>query len=669
MHGRELLSVSNDRVRKVMVIFKTHLDIGFTNLASEVINTYQNRFIPNAIKLANQLHRSGNQERFAWTTGSWLIWRYLEESSPQQRGEMIRAIENDLIYWHGLPFTTHTELADASLFELGLQIAKQLDKQFDTHTIAAKMTDVPGHTRGLISPMQRHGLNFLHIGVNPASSPPAVPPVFKWRAPNGDEINVMYQANYGQTMVLPDEETAVAISFTGDNLGPQSPAQIRKTYHDLKRQFKRAEIVTASLNDLAQEIEKTANSIPVVTEELGDTWIHGAASDPLKMAQFRRLSALRRDWILNRELEQFGQIDLEFGTKLLQVAEHTWGLDVKTHLKDWHIYNRDDFNEARKKENFKRIEYSWQEKRNYIPEAIRLLPPNLENQAQKALLELSPSLPDHSAYVSIQPKSGIIDSGRFTIGFDDKSGALNHLFDKQTRREWATEKQQIGQLVYETFDQSDYDRFFEQYFTSKSDWAFRDFGKTGLDQSDAVSMRMILQCTGLKQLKMKDTHHFLVQYNYTDPKSFALPGKLIVHWRIPNESNEIKFDLHCFDKPANRKPEAIWLGIHPNHQNNGQLILDKMDHPVEYRDVRKNGNRDLHGVQSGLHYLDPDNGYKLVMNEAFLVAPGAPSLLNYTNHLPDVKSGYHINLYNNVWGTNFSMWFEDDMKYSFIFEF
>ena len=87
------------------------------------------------------------------------------------------------ITWHGLPFTTHSELMDADLFRFGLSLSKELDNRFGKHTIAAKLTDVPGHTRGIIPLLADAGIKFLHIGVNPGSTVPGVPPLFRWQDP------------------------------------------------------------------------------------------------------------------------------------------------------------------------------------------------------------------------------------------------------------------------------------------------------------------------------------------------------------------------------------------------------------------------------------------------------------------------------------------------------
>ena len=45
---------------------------------------------------------------------------------------------------------------------------------------------------------------------------------------------------------------------------------------------------------------------------------------------------------------------------------------------------------------------------------------------------------------------------------------------------------------------------------------------------------------------------------------------------------------------------------------------------------------------------------------------GNSSLLDFNNELPKVEDGVHFCLFNNVWGTNYTMWFEEDMQYRFV---
>lgn len=165
--------------KNIHLIFKTHLDVGFTDYASVVVNNYFSKYIPASLRVAREMRERGQPERFLWTTGSWLIYEYLEQAQPAARKEMEEAILRGDIAWHALPFTTHTELEDAELFRFGLRLAKELDERFGRKTIAAKLTDVPGHTRGIVPLLAEAGIKFLHIGVNPGSTVPSVPPLFR----------------------------------------------------------------------------------------------------------------------------------------------------------------------------------------------------------------------------------------------------------------------------------------------------------------------------------------------------------------------------------------------------------------------------------------------------------------------------------------------------------
>ncbi|MGM9748178.1 MAG: DUF5054 domain-containing protein, partial [Candidatus Cryptobacteroides sp.] len=327
-----------ESVKKIHLIFKTHLDVGFTNSGKDVINTYMTDFIPHTLDLIESLKESGAEEHYMWTTGAWIISRFLETASEEDVARMEKAIADGDIDWHSLPFTTHTEMADASLYELGMQYGKDLDKRFGKSTISAKMTDVPGHTRSLVPVLARNGVKFLHIGVNSASTSPDVPSLFKWCAPDGSSIIVMYQQGYGNQLLLPGTDVIVDIRFTNDNHGPHTLKQIQDIYAELHSKYPNAEIVTSSLDKIAEEVLKIEDTLPVITQEIGDTWIHGIGSNPKMVAQFRELSRLRNKWIEEGRFAFGDATDKAFGLPLLMAAEHTWGRDVKVFLKDWDIY-------------------------------------------------------------------------------------------------------------------------------------------------------------------------------------------------------------------------------------------------------------------------------------------------------------------------------------------
>ena len=44
---------------------------------------------------------------------------------------------------------------------------------------------------------------------------------------------------------------------------------------------------------------------------------------------------------------------------------------------------------------------------------------------------------------------------------------------------------------------------------------------------------------------------------------------------------------------------------------------------------------------------------------------GQPSLLNFTNEAAKINDGVYFNLLNNIWVTNFVMWYDDDARFRF----
>src|SRR5262249_75458 len=275
-------------VRKVHVIFKTHLDLGFTDYARDVLKKYITEYIPKALNTVKAVREHG--ERFIWTTGSWLIYEYLQQAQPAEKALLEQVIRQGDIVWHGLPFTTHSELMDASLFRFGLSLSQELDQRFGKKTIAAKMTDVPGHTRGIVPLLAEAGVQFLHIGVNPASTPPDVPPVFVWRDPSGAEVVVMYhKGSYGDLMLVPGLDAAVALSLTGGNVGPQSAEDVIAVFGQMRQRFPGAAVRASTLDAYAARLLQVKGQLPVVTGEIGDTWIHGVGTDPTKVSRFRQL--------------------------------------------------------------------------------------------------------------------------------------------------------------------------------------------------------------------------------------------------------------------------------------------------------------------------------------------------------------------------------------------
>jgi hypothetical protein len=652
------------------LIFKTHLDVGFTDYARNVAARYFSEFISQALTTAQTLRERG-ADRFIWTTGSWLIYEALERADPAGRRLIEAGIAAGDIVWHALPFTTHTELMDESLFEFGLSLSAELDRRFGHKTIAAKMTDVPGHTRGIVPLLASAGVRLLHIGVNAASRPPDVPPVFVWRAPGGAELVVIYQAGgYGDLTHIPGLDHTLAFAHTGDNLGPQTADNAIASFAQLRERMPGARVIGSTLDAFAATLPPIRAQLPVVTGEIGDTWIHGVGSDPLKVARFRELCRLRRSWLAEGRAHSADPAFHAFSRALLMIPEHTWGMDEKIYLADRTTYAAPAFQAARSTPRFQAFEASWAEQRAYLDQAIAALgDTGLAAEARAAQDALAPRAPDLGGFMQLDPASGPWQTTHFSVGFDAADGAITALGERATGRDWAGAG--LAHVRYQTFSHSDYQRFRRQYNINKrstAEWAIDDYTKPGIAEAGALSRWWEPQLAALWRREAEEAVVFLAELRMPAMASdhFGAPRRILIEAAFPSASPAVNLALQWFDKPACRLPEALWLSFAPAAPEPHGWRIDKLGQSISPLEVLRNGNRTLHAAGAGVEYRDKRGGLAIATLDAPLVAPGVPSLLHFSNRRPALQGGMHFNLYNNVWGTNFPMWFDDDMRFRFV---
>lgn len=639
---------SGESVKKVHLIFKTHLDIGFTGLSSEIEQQYIHEFIPKTLAIIEELKAEKAEERYVWTTGSWLIWEYLQRAAPGAAKKLETAIDNGDIAWHGIPYTVQSEMMSKDLFETCLQLSQQLDKRFGKKTIAAKMTDVPGHTRSIVTPLSDAGISFLHVGVNSASAVPDVPPVCRWRNTDGKEIILMYQGTYGEDMLLPDNETVVSINLTNDNHGPHTIKQIKEIYAAAKTKYPNAKIMATSLNEVAADLRKMTDRLPIVTSEIGDTWIYGFGSSPVRIARYRALSRLYSQWLKTGELNKNDITSILFAVRLGLIPEHTCGMDIKTFLKNWDKYDVDAFNKALHAPEFQLVEQSWAEKDENIEKAIAILPARLQKEARKTITGIGKTDPvrtlRHDKYPEI-----------------DKHGAYKMSLDGTDII--------IGKLIYQTYSTADYAEFQNAYLRNQYQWAVMDFGKTGLENTKSKSATVIADlknCTVTKKGK-STVIQCKLKFPFTDDVDWRiLPETINIEYTIPSSGNGIEMKISLVNKPPNRLPEAYLLSFEP--QDVVRILAQKTGYMVDVTDVVPGGNRQMHAIDDHIDIITQNETVRIMSLDAPIAVIGQPKMLNYSTSLPDIKDGVHFCLFNNLWGTNFSMWWGGSITYRFYIE-
>jgi hypothetical protein len=135
---------------------------------------------------------------------------------------------------------------------------------------------------------------------------------------------------------------------------------------------------------------------------------------------------------------------------------------------------------------------------------------------------------------------------------------------------------------------------------------------------------------------------------------------------LPSAEPVVHLEFSWFDKPATRMPEAIWLSFNPNVPDQQSWVMDKSGEQVSPFDVAPGGSRHLHAVSTGFSYRDHEHSFIVETLDAPLIAFGEKSPLNFSRTQPDLSSGVHCNLFNNAWGTNYVMWFGEDMRFRFL---
>src|SRR5580698_9671154 len=578
--GSAMLSNAAD-VKRVLVMFKCHLDVGFTDTQAGVTKKYFDVYYPAAMKRAAAMREAG-KDRYTWTTGSWLLYEYLEQASTDARKKMEEAIAAGDIAWHALPFSWQTEFIDRTMITGALGFSKSLDQRFGRTTAGAKMTDVPGHTIGLVAPLAENGVRFLHIGVNSASTPPDVPSLFVWKDGRGATLIVMYQhKGYGGVVRIPGSDLAIAIEMADDNAGPHSMEEIRKIYADLRKQFPGAQITASNLSEIANAVHPYRDQFPVVTEEIGDTWIHGVPSDPVKVARYRELARLRREWIADGHIAVGDATDLGFLRKFALSAEHTWGTDTKTYLDHDH-YKPADLEDVLEKSGYQKMMTSWAEKRRNIDDAVASLPIPMRAQAVGRLSKLKPVVPGTEG-LNVFKAAKDFETAHFTVGLDEKTGAIRRL--SANGREWASPDHPLALFSYQTLSADDYAKFMASYVTSKADWAPQDFGKPNIEHFGARSRTWTPTLVNCLSGENEDGHRLLARMKIDDAAAeksgvVAWPEKMHLELLFPKNEPVMKIMFYCFGKVANRLPEAMWLTFQPDAPESGDWVLEKSDYAV-----------------------------------------------------------------------------------------
>lgn len=765
---------------KIILVFKTHFDIGFTDLSSNVIDNYAKGMLEEVIETCQKTQDMGKLH-YVWTMPSWPLMHIVKNCAPDLKKELDALIENGQVAWHALPFTTHTDFCSQKEYLEGLKYSRMLAEMYHKPCpVSAKMTDVPGHSIMLPDLLHQAGIRFLHLGCNEFATPPDVPDLFFWQGPGKRQVLTMYsRGGYGTGLVPPegwDYPVWMALMHTHDNKGPQSADAIRRMAEEIREIYPDAEVVCGTMDDFYRELSQCdLSAVPVISKDLADTWIHGVGAYPREVAQVRstrrQMEGLQAMWLgkwLDGEggrPDEDGRLYEQYYEEISLFEEHTWGADVKTWMGPDRVYEKRDFLEAKKSDAYQFMELSWEEQRQRARKSescLQSLCDLLEPEAGTALcagsgaeggmkgLQNSPDgelrylfhggakpytgwveLPaewkdgrilvdgrdaicgkvgeNRCCYVEKLPcftsvpiqmipgdpaktaqKSLVIggtegcltaENHRYRLTFCEKTGAITSLWDKKLACSLlkGDDQNSIFSYQYDKYGYDDINEYLRQYGYHFTTWGIQDYGRENYPvcghetftpafthyEVEGNTIRFFYSNRReLRDGNAEQESRTLAAGKSADKYGDAMETELGI--TLPPAGEEVFITLQLKDKQESPYVESgsfrILLGekdVSWRMQKGGVLLDPK-------KDIEDQANHSLYCLESGMAALGEEAGICLKTPDAPLVSLGGTGIYHFAPRYEEQETAsIYVNLFNNMWGTNFPQWVGGDMHFTF----
>lgn len=388
-------------VTDIIVVFKMHFDIGYTQWAEGVLQQYSGPMVEKTLKAIDQTSDLPEEEQFVWTVPSWPLKYMLENCSSDLKPGLEKAIKEERIIPHALPFTFETEASDLENLVRGLEYASEINRRFSLPLPRdAKLTDVPSHSYVLPTLLRNAGVDILHIGCNPGSASPAVPTLFWWEGPDGSKLLTFNWAEYYGSGIMPPKDwkykTWLAMIHTHENTGAPTPDEVAELLKTAREKMPNARIRIGRLSDFYDQLMKENPELPVIKGDMPDTWIHGYMSTPREIKLSKKLQRETYNTeILNTQMKSwFGSsapVDrfIDRATEnMILYDEHTFGVAITHNNQQTWSYG-DDFIINKSLDYYSYAEASWQEKANRIQTAERIVSPIMNQQLKEMAASVS----------------------------------------------------------------------------------------------------------------------------------------------------------------------------------------------------------------------------------------------------------------------------------------
>ena len=578
-----LAVVDPQTVKVVHLIQSNHLDVGFSDYVSQVMNRYltggwgtdqppaprwkpfyYDSFLLNAANTSRLLRAKKSAANYIYTQNAWVLHLFFhcnKKHFPRvppaeaircptaaQRKTILESLRRGDTTMHAFPTSAEAELFDVTTFEAGVDLGPNLLASLGLsgdvpNATVMQQRDVPGITRAVVPLLARKGVIGLSIGVNDGSPAPIVPSTracvsgkrqvrtpFRWLdQASGESILVdMHPGGYGGILPpLPDDPSAayfsrdgllcdcvgvsgldevMCYSWRGDNYGPAGVNETEHNFRLFQAAFPQARVVGSKLDTFFAKLQPLRHTLPVLTSEIGDSWMYGSASDPFKLGAFRAMQRLRSKCVATPSCAAAEAGGLGgFSHLMHKLGEHTWGGSYAGHMnitQPDHDWGNDAFEKARAQslahaagsDPFYRVaQATWDEQRAFVDAALDALddaavsppptsppptspPPTSSPLASSPLAaairaELAtltaPPVADPTTLGYTPVASSAWDAplklGDATVAFDLSSGALTRFEPGRGRVSWANASHPLLRFAYRTHAYAEKARYKRTY--------------------------------------------------------------------------------------------------------------------------------------------------------------------------------------------------------------
>ena len=618
------------------------------------------------------------------------------------------AVKAGDIYLHAFPHNADLGHATPTVIDAGINVTRWVEDTLGVSpSRSLSQRDVPGMPRSVVPLLHRRNISLVSVGVNSASMYPRIPSgnIFRWRDLHTDtEVYATWHPmGYGgiakyDIAVAPGSTHALLTDWNSDNMGPLTAMEYIQHFLAIQAEFPNAKIVASTLDNFTRVLDAVKEKIPVVTRDIGDTWVFGPASDARRTAHMR---ALHRAWgAFVAAGGDTADPTYRNATRLmLKNIEHTWGYGhgnafAKNYYQlddgesDWTnagFQRRRTIGPNRAAYDFFEAEY-WRQREVGVQWTRQALEPDstLARLVDKELASYERAAsqasmwedPNALGFTRAKASTTTVSAAGIEVGFSS-AGTITRLQTTSDGQvvDWASPQRPLLAIEYHTHDAHDYDLYEQRYSAKKPKpiWMDADFGKHGDNSSKHAVYTGALRSFWTRE--NATTHDVLIEIGFSDPVASTDYGAPQRCWWLlsVNVSGGLEATLFVQNKTATRHGEAMFARFNPRA---AQVQLNSLGQwtAVTPNSTLDGGSKLMRGIDSGLRFgtlsrttqardHDADHWLQIDSLDAAVAVFGRPTGFPVPLDSPSPWSppdtdqhGASMLLFANTWGTGYPQW-------------